>query len=141
MKKQAQIKLYMDIAYRVAQESYCGRGQVGACIVTPRNGIYIGYNGMPSRFPNVCEIDWPDDEPTTDPLVIHAEQNCLLKMLREGVSPDGAIVYQTLSPCIECTKWLYSAGIKTVVYGEKYRSIDHLTEFRSYGMKFIEYEA
>ena len=135
MNKLSQHRLYMDIACRVAEESYCERGQVGACIVTPHNGIFIGYNGMPSGFPNVCEIT-PD---LSDPLVIHAEQNALLKMLRQGVSPAGATVYQTHSPCPECTKWLYEVGVRTVVYKEDYRISTHLQEFRSYGMKFIKY--
>lgn len=132
----SQTKLYMDIAKRVAQESYCGRGQVGACIVTPHKGIFVGFNGTPVGFNNVCELVGG----ITSPLVIHAEQNALLKMLKEGVSPVGSTVYQTLSPCMECCKWLYSAGVYKVVYSEVYRDATHLSTFTERGLVIEKYK-
>lgn len=120
------ISLYADLAERASEESYCERRQVGAVVVTQNRGNFLGYNGMPSGFPNVCEID-----NVTDPRVIHAEANALDKMSREGVSAEGAVVFITDAPCIECAKRLYGAGVQSVIYLRPYRclaGVDFLNE-------------
>lgn len=123
----------MSLAKLIAEQSYCTRKKVGAIIVTETGGTYLGFNGMPSGMPNICEVD-----NKTNPFVIHAEENCLSKMLKEGVSSKNAKVYVTLSPCIECAKMLYSAGIKEVYYKEKYHDCSHIKVFEEYGMNFIQ---
>lgn len=119
MKTTSQDLMYMDIAKRVAKESYCTRAKVGAVIVTKHGGIFIGFNGTIAgkSFPNVCECNGK----TNTAIVIHAESNCLYKMLKEGVSAEGATLYTTLTPCEECTKMIISAGVDRVVYDEEYR--------------------
>jgi dCMP deaminase len=124
--------LYMDLAKRVAQESYCVRQKVGAVIVTESGGLYLGFNGTPSGYANVCELPNGD----TDPMVIHAEENALAKMLREGVSANGAVVYMTLSPCNECAKMLHSIGVREIYYGSAYRDTSHFDNYINLGMKF-----
>lgn len=124
--------LYMDLAKRVAEESYCTRQKVGAVIVTKSGGVFLGFNGTPSGYKNICEL--PDG--SSNPLVIHAEENALSKMLKEGVAAEGSEVYTTLSPCVECTKMLYSAGITRVNYLVQYRDISHFKEFEELGMIF-----
>lgn len=136
MRKGAEDKLYMDLAKRVAQESYCVRQKVGAAIVTNVHGLFLGFNGTPSGYQNVCELS----EGVSDPLVIHAEENALSKMLKEGVAASGAKLYTTLSPCVECTKMLYSAGIKEVNYLKDFRSTEHLDTFRELGMVIRKWE-
>jgi dCMP deaminase len=117
------IKLYMDIAERVALESYCERKKVGAVIVKDNNIISFGYNGTISGFPNVCEAD--DGEKTLE-TVLHAESNALMKCLKRGESTDGASLYVTLSPCQGCAKLIIQSGIKEVFYRDEYRSISGL---------------
>ena len=55
------------------------------------------------------------------PYVLHAEANAITKLARSGNNSDGSTLYVTASPCIECAKLIIQAGIKRVVYGEKYR--------------------
>lgn len=111
-------KLYMDIAKRISKESYAQRLQVGAAILTENGGLYCGFNGTLSGFPNTCEHE---DGSTNESITVHAEQNALYKMLREGVSAKGATIYTTDSPCPQCCKMIISSGISRVVYEREYR--------------------
>lgn len=111
---------YMRMARIWAENSYCKRRRVGALIVKDKMIISDGYNGTPSGFENVCE----DENNVTKPYVLHAEANAITKIARSGNNSDGATLYVTTSPCIECAKLIIQAGIKRVIYGEKYRIED-----------------
>ena len=97
-----------------AENSYCQRRQVGALIVKDKMIISDGYNGTPSGFENVCE----DENNVTKPYVLHAEANAITKIARSNNSSNGATMYGTASPCIECSKLIIQAVIKRVVYSE-----------------------
>lgn len=103
-----------------AENSYCERRKVGALLVRDQMIISDGYNGTPSGFENVCE----DENNVSKPYVLHAEANAITKVARSSNSSDGATLYVTASPCMECSKLIIQAGIKRVVYGEKYRLMD-----------------
>ena len=105
-------KRYIRMASIWSENSYCQRRKVGALIVKDKMIISDGYNGTPSGFENVCE----DDNNVTKPYVLHAEANAITKIARSNNSSDGATMYVTASPCIECAKLIIQAGIKTVVY-------------------------
>ena len=111
---------YLRMAKVWAENSYCLRRQVGALVVKDKMIISDGYNGTPSGFENICE----DDNNVTKPYVLHAEANAITKLARSNNNSDGATIYITASPCIECAKLIIQAGIKRVVYGEKYRLTD-----------------
>lgn len=111
---------YMLMARIWAENSYCKRRRVGALIVKDKMIISDGYNGTPSGFENVCE----DENNVTKPYVLHAEANAITKIARSGNNSDGATLYVTTSPCIECAKLIIQAGIRRVIYGEKYRIED-----------------
>jgi len=114
--------LYIRMARIWAENSYCQRRKVGALIVKDKMIISDGYNGTPSGFENVCE----DENGVSKPYVMHAEANAITKVARSGNSSDGATLYITAAPCIECAKLIIQAGIKRVVYAEKYRLQDGL---------------
>lgn len=111
---------YMRMARIWAENSYCIRRKVGALLVKDKMIISDGYNGTPSGFENNCE----DENNVSKPYVLHAEANAITKVARSNNSSDGATLYVTASPCIECSKLIIQAGIKRVVYGEKYRIMD-----------------
>lgn len=111
---------YLKMADIWAQNSYCKRRQVGALIVKDKMIISDGYNGTPSGFENVCE----DENNKTKPYVLHAEANAISKVAKSGNSSDGATLYVTSSPCLECSKLIIQAGIKRVVFTESYRLED-----------------
>ena len=120
-KKQHELDVrYMRMAKIWAENSYCKRRRVGALIVKDKMIISDGYNGTPSGFENVCE----DGNNVTKPYVLHAEANAITKIARSGNNSDGATLYVTTSPCIECAKLIIQAGIRRVIYGEKYRIED-----------------
>jgi dCMP deaminase len=130
-------KLYMEIAIRMSQESKCPRKKVGAVVVTSSQALFPGYNGHASGGPN----EWEDiGEPNLE--VIHAEHNCLNKMLEEGVSAKGSTIYTTLSCCLQCAKQLVGAKVKRVVYLEQYRDTIGLEYLRKYGVEVerLQYE-
>jgi dCMP deaminase len=98
--------------------------------------ISDGYNGTPSGFENVCE----DETGVTKPYVMHAEANAITKIARSNNSSEGATMYVTASPCIECAKLIVQAGIKRVIYSEKYRLVDGLELLQKAGIEVIYME-
>ena len=119
--KQKRLDLrYLRMARIWAENSYCHRRQVGALVVKNKMIISDGYNGTPSGFENVCE----DDNNVTKPYVLHAEANAITKLARSSNNSDGATLYVTDAPCIECSKLIIQAGIKRVVYAKQYRLTD-----------------
>lgn len=116
-----------------AQNSYCQRRQVGALVVKEGMIISDGYNGTPSGFENICE----DGNGLTKPYVLHAEANAITKLARSSNNSDGSTIYITASPCIECAKLIIQAGIRRVVYGEKYRLTDGIELLERAGIEVI----
>ena len=132
-KQQMFDKRYLQMARVWAQNSYCQRRQVGALVVKDGMIISDGYNGTPSGFENVCE----DENGVTKPYVLHAEANAITKLARSSNNSSGATIYITASPCIECAKLIIQAGIKRVVYGEKYRLTDGIELLERAGIEVI----
>ncbi|MBQ2230154.1 MAG: dCMP deaminase family protein [Bacteroidales bacterium] len=110
---------YLEMAEIWAKNSYCKRRQVGALLVKNNMIISDGYNGTPSGFETVCE-----ENGVTKPYVLHAEANAISKVAKSGNSSEGATLYVTASPCIECAKLIIQSGIKRVVYKDEYRLTD-----------------
>jgi len=132
-KQQKLDQRYLRMAHIWAENSYCRRRQVGALVVKDKMIISDGYNGTPSDFENVCE----DDNNVTKPYVLHAEANAITKLARSSNNSDGATIYITASPCIECAKLIIQAGIRRVVYGEQYRLTDGIDLLKRAGIEVI----
>lgn len=124
----------MRMARTWAENSYCQRRQVGALMVKDQMIISDGFNGTPSGFENCCE----DENNVSKPYVLHAEANAITKVARSNNSSDGATLYVTASPCIECSKLIIQAGIRRVVYGELYRLTDGIDLLTRAGIQ-VEY--
>ena len=116
-----------------AENSYCQRRKVGALLVKDQMIISDGYNGTPSGFENCCE----DANNVSLPYVLHAEANAITKVARSNNSSEGATLYVTASPCMECSKLIIQAGIKRVVYGEEYRIMDGIEILRKAGIEVV----
>lgn len=116
-----------------AENSYCERRQVGALLVKNKMIISDGYNGTPSGFENKCE----DESNISKPYVLHAEANAISKIARSHNSSDGATLYVTASPCMECAKLIIQAGIKRVIYGEEYRIMDGVELLKRAGIDVL----
>jgi|SRR5215470_4487817 len=115
-------KRYLRMAMIWAENSYCQRRKVGALIIKDKMIISDGYNGTPSGFENNCE----DENGVTKPYVLHAEANAITKIACSHNNSKNATLYVTVSPCMECAKLIIQAGIKRVVYSEKYRLTDSI---------------
>lgn len=124
---------YMRMARIWGENSYCKRRQVGALLVKDKMIISDGYNGTPSGFENDCE----DEENNSKPYVLHAEANAITKVARSHNSSEGATLYVTASPCMECAKLIIQAGIKRVVYGEQYRITDGIELLKRAGIEVV----
>ena len=127
---------YLRMARIWAENSYCKRRQVGALVVKDKMIISDGYNGTPSGFENICE----DESSVTKPYVLHAEANAITKLARSGNNSEGSTLYVTASPCIECAKLIIQAGIRRVVYAEKYRLTDGIDLLTRAGVE-VEYKS
>ena len=148
--KQKWIDAFMDTAERFAELSSAKRLKVGAVVVKDNRIISIGYNGMPAGWTNVCEEEIGhvlDDcgnivefRTKTKDEVIHAEANAILKLARDGESGNGADLFCTHAPCINCAKLIYGAGVRKVYYRESYRDTlgtDFLTKCNIEVEKYI----
>ena len=132
--KQRQLDIrYLKMARIWAENSYCVRRQVGALIVKDKMIISDGYNGTPSGFENVCE----NDMGITKPYVLHAEANAITKVAKSANNCDGGTLYVTTSPCMECSKLIIQAGIKRVVFSEKYHNTEGLDILSKVGVELV----
>ncbi len=99
--------------------------------------ISDGYNGTPAGFENVCE----DEAGITKPYVLHAEANAITKVARSNNSSEGATLYVTASPCVECAKLIIQAGIRRVVFNELYRITDGIDLLRRAGVECVHIDS
>lgn len=116
--------IYMELAVNLAKRSHCIKRHVGAVLTKDTRIISIGYNGPPSGTHN-CDVEWPDagcprDSKGGCSLAIHAEQNAILYAVKNKTSVEGATLYVTLSPCLSCSRIIYSMGIEKVIYLKSY---------------------
>lgn len=112
---------HMEAAKVYAKLSSAKRLQVGCVIVKDNTIIGIGYNGMPSGWDNNCETIESDQSLKTRPEVLHAETNAIAKVAKSTNSTDGADMFVTHAPCLECAKLIHQAGIQNVWFGKQYR--------------------
>ena len=129
-------KSYIEMASVWARNSYCKRRQVGALLVKNKMIISDGYNGTPSGFENICE----DENGVTKPYVLHAEANAITKVAKSGNSSEGATLYVTASPCMECAKLIIQSGIRRVVYRDAYRLTDGIDLLTAAGIEVEQLE-
>lgn len=127
---------YLRMTAIWAENSYCKRRKVGALIVKDKMIISDGYNGTPAGFENVCE----DENGVTKPYVLHAEANAISKVARSNNSSEGATLYVTASPCVECSKLIIQAGIVRVVFNELYRITDGIDLLKRAGVECVHIE-
>jgi dCMP deaminase len=134
------IYAYMDVAERFAQLSSARRLHVGAIVVKDDRIISIGYNGMPSGWDNDCEDELVEYISTgygmpmqeekylkSKPEVLHAETNAIAKLAKSTESGDGAVLFVTHMPCLDCAKLIFQSGIRGVFYRDSYRNADGIT--------------
>lgn len=123
--KQKFVNAHMAAAEVYSKLSSAKRLQVGCVVVKDNTIIGIGYNGMPSGWTNDCEdvIQLSDDtvELKTKPEVLHAETNALAKIARSTNSSEGASLFVTHAPCIDCAKLIHQSGINSIYYRNSYR--------------------
>ena len=131
----------MKAAEVYSQLSSARRLKVGCVIVKNDTIIGIGYNGMPSGWTNVCEDEYINDVGElllkTKPEVIHAESNAISKVARSTNSSDGAILFVTHAPCLDCAKLIYQAGIIEVYYHHPYRDSAGIDFLKKCNVKVI----
>lgn len=128
---------YLKMAAIWAENSYCQRRKVGALLVKDKMIISDGYNGTPSGFENICE----DETGHTKPYVLHAEANAITKVAKSYNSSEGATLYVTSSPCLECAKLIIQAGITRVVFNDSYRSEDGIQLLKRANIEIIQEES
>ena len=124
---------YLKMATIWAENSYCIRRKVGALIVKNKMIISDGFNGTPSGFENICD----DEDNNTKSYVLHAEANAITKVARSNNSSEGATLYVTTSPCIECAKLIIQSGIKRLVFSELYRMKDGIELLERSGIECV----
>lgn len=133
------VEYYMDLAKRAAQMSYARRLKVGAVAVRDRCIISDSWNGTPSGMDNNCEIENSDGTLTTKSIVLHAEENVILKAAARGQATKGATLFITHAPCIQCAKLIYGAEFSEVIYDTMYRSEEGLDFLRQVGVRVSKY--
>jgi len=143
--KEKFIRAYMDVARRFAQLSPARRLQVGAIVVKNDCIVSIGYNGMPAGWDNNCEEETYDKDGfhitlKTKPEVLHAETNAIAKLAKSTESGDGATMFITHTPCLDCAKLIFQSGIGRVYYGENYRDDSGIKFLKQSGVEVRKIE-
>jgi dCMP deaminase len=133
--------MYMAMANLAADCSTAVRLRVGSVVVKDHRVLSIGYNGMPAGWDNDCEFQefFPDgsDKMVTKPEVLHAEENAIVKMARDGQASKGATMYCTHAPCMQCAKLIYGSGIQTLIYESEYRDTNGTSFLEASGVKVV----
>jgi dCMP deaminase len=129
-------RAYLRMALEWAQLSHCKRKKVGALIVKNKMIISDGYNGTPSGFENCCE----DENGETKWYVLHAEANAILKTASSSHNCSGGTLYLTISPCKDCSKLVHQAGIKRLVYLNKYSDASGVDFLKQAGVEVVEFD-
>lgn len=111
-------ELFMEIAYLFSQRSTCIRGQVGCIAVKDKRIIASGYNGAPQGFPHCTPENCNPQNPCTN--TIHAEVNLIAFASRVGIKLEGATLYCTHAPCLNCARLILQSGVSTLIYSENY---------------------
>ncbi|ANK59703.1 ComE operon protein 2 [Loigolactobacillus backii] len=115
---------FMLQAVLLSLRSTCPRATVGAAIVRDQRVIAGGYNGSVSGDDHCIDVGcYLVDGHCLR--TIHAEMNAILQCAKFGVATTGAEIYVTHFPCLQCTKMLIQAGIKTIHYLKDYRDDDY----------------
>jgi len=128
------VRLYTKFAKDVAELSYAQNAKVGCVVVKNNRIISYGYNGTPPGQDNVCE-ELIDGVLVTKPDVLHAEENAILKLAKDGESGLGSDVFVTLSPCVHCARMILGAGVRKVFYSEDYRDSAGLNFLQNNGVE------
>ncbi len=134
-----ELSFYMDVAIRSAKMSRCEILKVGAVIVKKDNIISFSWNGTSPGDDNCCEHSNDHGILTTKPEVIHAEENAILKLAKQGSSGKNSILVCTHAPCIDCATMIHSVGIKTVYYKDMYKNDDGLCFLINHKINAINY--
>jgi dCMP deaminase len=139
------IEYFMDVAERTSALSYAKRLQVGAIIVKDDRIVSIGYNGMPADWDNSCEFEFIDPQTKQSSLVtrkevLHAETNAIAKLAKSTESGNGATLFCTHAPCMDCAKLIYQSGISSVYYRDTYRDESGLKFLKLSGVNVTKYE-
>jgi dCMP deaminase len=133
------VNAYMKTAETFAELSHARRLHVGAIVVKDDRIISIGYNGMPAGWDNNCEdvIQHSDDTITlkSKPEVLHAETNAIAKLAKSTESGDGAVLFVTHSPCLDCAKLIFQSGIRGVFYRNSYRNVEGVEFLKKSGIE------
>ena len=147
-------KLYNNIAHEVAKMSHARRLQVGAVIVKDDRVISMGYNGMPAGWENNCEYEVTEIQPEygvgsilvttgelkTRPEVLHAESNAIAKLAKSNDSGDGADIFVTHAPCMECSKLIFQSGIRRVYFNQNYRDDSGIKFLKQSGVEVVKHD-
>ena len=123
--------IFMELAVNLAKRSHCIKRHVGAVLTKDTRIISIGYNGPPAGTHN-CDMEWPSvgcprDSKGGCSLAIHAEQNALLYAVKNKTEVGGATLYVTQYPCLDCSRIIYTMGVKKVIYLNSYAEYKGIT--------------
>lgn len=124
---------HMKAAHTYADLSYCERLKVGCIIVKDDKVISIGYNGTPPGWENVCECE----NGISKPEVLHAEANAISKLASSNESCNGAVIFCTAAPCVECAKLIVQSKAKEVYFGTFYKNTDGLDFLNKSGIPTV----
>jgi dCMP deaminase len=135
--KEKFVNAYMKAAEVFADLSHAKRLKVGAIVVKDDRIISIGYNGTPSGWDNVCE----DENYRTIPEVIHAEANAIAKLAKSQESGEDSTMFITHAPCVDCSKLIYSSGVKKIYFKNYYRDPSGLEFLKKCGVEVEQVNA
>jgi dCMP deaminase len=136
MNRISRLKMFYDLLSVIEKRSTCDRKKVAAIIEREGRIISMGYAGAPSGLPHCIDVGCKIDPDTGGCIrTVHAEANAIAFAAKNGISTEGATLYCTMSPCLNCAKLIINCGIKEVIYKEEYRNKDGINLLKEAGVK------
>jgi dCMP deaminase len=110
----------------IAAQSHDSETKVAALLINPATFAVSadGYNGF-VRGAN--DVTLPNTRPEKYPYMVHAEANLLCNAVRNGVKTDGNVIYTSISPCTQCLRLMWQAGISEFYFKSMYRDFEACT--------------
>jgi len=136
--KLAKLEIYMEMAHVIKKLSPDTETQVGSVMLS-REGrvISTSFNGF---VPGAPDKDLPNTRPGKYEYMVHSETNMLFNCCKMGIKTQSSTIVCTLSPCLNCLRAAYSAGVDYIIFDELYSQFDSVKMYEELEDIFVTVE-
>ena len=137
--KSNKIEVYFNMARELSKLSHDAETKVGCIIFDPSDGdiVSTGFNGPIRHAPDSLIPNTRDTGKYE--YYNHSEENAIFFAAKKGKKLEGMEAVITLSPCANCRRALWSVGITTIYFKDKYRDFDQNLKMLDMNVNLTKY--